>query len=314
MISFVLSLKAFAFRKVRKMRPALVIVSSPPLPMAAAAVRYFHNRGCKVLLNVSDLWPLSASALGALDQRTLYSQLEAAAKRMYHAADAITAQSNETLEHIRQHCMPMPPAMLYRNLPQPSEKQKVTKRTGATEVRIIYPGLLGHAQGLLALCQAIDFRTLGARLEIYGAGPEMEAIKTFLQVTPDRGISLHTPVSPESLALKLNGASAILIPLISPIEGALPSKLFTAMQAGLPVLYSGGGEGEDIVRRYHLGWTASPGDYATIAQQIKELSSKHTPELETWGERIRAVASEHFDKEKQDAVLQQFISGIIGQQ
>src|ERR1044072_3209282 len=34
--SFVLSIRTLALRHVRKMKPALVIVSSPPLPMAAA--------------------------------------------------------------------------------------------------------------------------------------------------------------------------------------------------------------------------------------------------------------------------------------
>lgn len=117
MTSFVLSLKLFAFKRVGKMQPALVIVSSPPLPMAAAAVRFFRKRDCNVLLNVSDIWPLSANALGAMNKKGLYAQLEAAATRMYEGAAAITAQSDEILEHIRQHCSVMPPAFLYRNLP-----------------------------------------------------------------------------------------------------------------------------------------------------------------------------------------------------
>lgn len=310
MASFVLSLKLFAFGHVRKMGPALVIVSSPPLPMASAAVRYFKRNRCKVLLNVSDIWPLSANALGALNRSRLYHRLEAMAGKMYQSADAITAQSNETLAHIRERCAAMPPAMLYRNLPRPGESGYSVGAPNISKAQIIYPGMLGHAQGLLALCRTIDFTSLNAALHIYGQGPELEAIRSFIAANPDRGIYLHRPVSADTLTDLLSEAHAVLVPLVAPIEGALPSKLFTAMQAGVPVLYSGGGEGAQIVSEYNLGWTAAPGDYTTIQKQIASVAAMNTDELSTWRIRIHDVARKHFSKEVQDQQLLSFIGTI----
>jgi glycosyltransferase involved in cell wall biosynthesis len=310
--SFVLSLRLLAFRRVIGRGPALVIVSSPPLPSAAAAVRFFKKRNVPVLLNVSDIWPLSANALGAIGKSALYQRLERMAARMYRRADAITAQSEETLEHIRHVRGDIPPALLYRNLPRAAARTEAVEMP-ATEgpLRILYPGMLGHAQGLLALCKAIDFGTLGAMLEIYGEGPELAAIRAFTIAHPSRGIFVSSPVSPQELNAKLAVASAALVPLVSPISGALPSKLFTAIHAGVPVLYSGGGEGARIVERYELGWTAAPGDFAGISNNIRALQALPHEAMQAWRLRIRAAAQQHFSKENQDARFLRFIAAVI---
>lgn len=311
MASFVLSLKMFAYRQVRKMEPALVIVSSPPLPMASATVRYFKKHSIRVLLNVSDIWPLSANALGAMGHSKLYDRLEAMASRMYQAADAITAQSEETLQHIRKHCATMPPAMLYRNLPEVSGERKRVCKPRNKKKQIIYPGVLGHAQGLLALCQAIDFASLNVELHIYGEGPESGAIADLIKANSERGIFLYKPVTPSALLSLLEDFHAVLVPLVAPIEGALPSKLFTALQAGIPVLYSGGGEGAAIVNNYKLGWTAAPGDYASIAMHICALTTMGEEDYEDFRKRILQVADEHFNKQRQDGRFLNFLSGIL---
>src|ERR1043165_2054831 len=248
-----------------------------------------------------------------MNRSNLYSQLERVASRMYKAVNAITAQSNETLAHIRATCTPMPPAMLYRNLPAAvGGVDSGRSKERADRVRIIYPGLLGHAQGMLALCSAINFSQYGAELHIYGEGPELEAIRSFLLNHTGRNVFLHQSVPANALATMLRQYQAMLIPLVSPIEGALPSKLFTAMQAGLPVLYSGGGEGNAIVREYGLGWTAVPGDYDTITVQVGELAAMAPEDLDNLQQHIRSVADSHFNKRLQYEQLLRFVSTVIG--
>lgn len=314
MASFMFSLRVLAFGHILNAKPALVIVSSPPLPTAALAIRFFKRNGHKVLLNVSDIWPLSAHALGALKPSLLYRRLEKMATRMYQSADAITTQSSETLAHIEALLPAKPTAMVYRNLPRHlGSKNTHYHRISGQAIRIIYPGVLGHAQGLLSLCRTIDFSSLGACLEIYGAGAERESIQSFAAANPHWGISLFDPVSPEVLSEKLADATAVLVPLIAPINGALPSKLFTAMYAGKPVLYSGGGEGEQIVLEHELGFVAAPDDCNKIAENIRSLSTLDEAKLQAWSERILATASQHFNKENQDRKLLDFLSKIMAE-
>jgi glycosyltransferase involved in cell wall biosynthesis len=307
-LSFVLSLRLQAYRSVLRARPALVIVSSPPLPMAADAVRYFNRHGVKVLLNVSDIWPLSASALGALQDSPLYRLLQQRERTMYSHADAFTAQSEETLRHLGLRDPSAKPAMLYRNLPSAARAQ--APLTSSSPSRIIYPGMLGHAQGILAICEAIDFAALNVSLDIYGEGAELPAIEAWIAGNEGCPVRLHKPISPAELTAILPGFHAMLVPLVVPIEGALPSKLFTAVQEGLPVLFSGAGEGAALVKAHRLGWVACPGDYTTLSRNIADLSQLSAGAYAAMRRHISKVGRTVFNKSVQDAQLLRFISEL----
>ena len=62
-----------------------------------------------------------------------------------------------------------------------------------------------------------------------------------------------------------------IIPLTTPIFGAVPSKIYESMAAGLPILFNGGGEGAKIVKENSLGWISKPKDYESINNNIKHI-------------------------------------------
>jgi glycosyltransferase involved in cell wall biosynthesis len=298
LLSFSGSARLHGFSTIGSFRPDLLIVSSPPLLPAALAVTYFKKRGAKVLLNISDIWPLSAHVLGAVSRGALYTALQKMERRMYEQADFITAQSNETLAHIKGMLGTGKPLFLYRNLPPPSAQAVITNPVHP--VRIIYPGLLGHAQGILDICKHIDFASLGTSLHIYGSGAELQELSEWIVLHPARGVYLHKAVPANELSHLMADFSAMLVPLVSPIEGALPSKFFTAINAGLPVLFSAGGEGAALLKQYGLGWVSAPGDYPALADTISQLKSMHEDDLRAMRAQIIAVANATFSKARQD--------------
>ena len=80
-----------AVASARAPRPDVVVASSPSLPSAAAAATLARARGARFLLEVRDLWPDSAIAMGLVrDRRTI-----AVARRLeaycYARADRIVA-------------------------------------------------------------------------------------------------------------------------------------------------------------------------------------------------------------------------------
>jgi len=59
--------------------------------------------------------------------------------------------------------------------------------------------------------------------------------------------------------------------LVVPIKGAVPSKIFDLLPHGTPIIFCGGGEGENIVRDYRLGLVSPPGDYQNLTENITLL-------------------------------------------
>lgn len=307
LVTQLISFRNLAFRRIRDLNPALVIASSPPLPMASAAVAYFRKAGVPVLLNVSDLWPLSAKVLGAAGESPVYRHLQKLEHRMYRDATAVSGQSRAILEHIAA-VAPHKPGFLLRNLPM--EASAFTAASGNRDparFRIVYPGLLGHAQGLLGLVGSTDWKALPASLDIYGSGAETVAIRDWLNGHPEAPVQLHDPVPESRLRQLLPDFDAMLIPLVSDIPGAVPSKLFTAIHAGLPVLYSAGGEGAGIVRELGIGLLSPPGDYVALGCAIRQLAAMSPEERYRMHAALTRAASSDFDPHAQDKALLAFI-------
>ena len=96
------------------------------------------------------------------------------------------------------------------------------------------------------------------------------------------GKHVYTHLDNDRLSEGLHGAlgryHASIIPLTVRIRGAVPSKLFDLLPLGVPILFCGGGEGEEIVKENQLGLVSAPGDYERLSKNIRAMS--HLPDEE----------------------------------
>ncbi|TDA87188.1 glycosyltransferase, partial [Halomonas marinisediminis] len=83
----------------------------------------------------------------------------------------------------------------------------------------------------------------------------------------------HGSVSRNSLHKALLQYDIAIIPLLNRIYGSVPSKIFEYAKLGLPILYFGGGEGEDIVNENKLGWVAEAGNYQDLNKLIASINA-----------------------------------------
>lgn len=317
MMSHVLSLWVLAFPGLLLRRADLAIVSSPPLLAAHSGMLLARLTSKKVLLNVSDLWPLSAVEMGALNKGWRYRLLLQIEKSMYRLADGFMGQSKEILQHIRQLSKKKKPEWLYRNLQEGLNNTAAPATAAAnTEKKIIYAGLLGHAQGVLDICRALDFAACGVRLFIYGNGPERKALEMLATRHPEKGIVICEPLPPAQLSPQLHQFDATLIPLKYAIAGAVPSKLFLAIAHQLPVLFCAGGEGEELVQEHGLGWVSPPGDHAALLVNIRRMVAQDEAAGTEMRQRLATAASSSFNARQQGrdflAFLNHFLQGHAG--
>lgn len=271
MISF--SLTAFcSLPYLRKVKPDYLIVESVPLPTTVTARILAKLCGAKLVGNVPDLWPLTAKEMGAMSgDSMLYKFLERVEKRFYKKSYILLGQSQQIVDHISEHGGKE--VYLFRNGVD-NRRFSGLKRTRNDERFVItYAGILGYAQGLFELCQNVNFKEVGAEFHIYGAGGEKEQIEAFLKDNPEKGIFYHGSVSREEVPQVLIDSDATLVPLIKQIYGAVPSKIYESMAAGLPIIFSGEGEGQKIVEKYQIGLVAASKDYEKIKKNIALLAS-----------------------------------------
>ncbi len=283
MLSFSLMLWFFAWRIRRIRRYDLVIVQSPPIMVAHSAMCLFAKLfRKKVVLNVSDLWPMSAVDLGAVREGSFYYKILLAMERfIYRNAAAIQGQSDEILRHIRSF-EPQKPLFLYRNLQRTNAiLPPTTVRTRNGNFNLVYAGLLGVAQDLYSLITSIDFKALGAELHLYGGGNQTGQIEEYIS-THDVGVFYLGYIPIEQMADELRRYDASIVPLAVHIKGAVPSKIFDLLPVGVPILLCGSGEAAEIVEQYGVGYTSAPKDYVALAENIrrmKALSAEHYQEM-----------------------------------
>ncbi len=300
----ILSMLSFSFTALfsaffmRREKPDFLMVESPPLTLAFSAWLLSKFSGARMIMNVSDLWPLSAKELGAISEGVLYRSIEKLEHFLYRRADLCTGQSAEIVEYIKPRTTS--PVYLFRNGVDTSRfiEQRQQRPVGEP-IRIVYAGLLGVAQGIFPLCEAVDFSKAGAEFHIYGNGFDKERIEEFLKANPNRGIQYFGVIPRDNMPDILKKYDATLVALVKNIYGAVPSKIYESMAAGLPIFFSGEGEGARIVNENELGWVNQPGDWSTLIQNIATYASKDQTGRDSLKHHCRDVAVRKFDRAKQ---------------
>ncbi|MCB0452308.1 MAG: glycosyltransferase family 4 protein [Aequorivita sp.] len=295
MLSFSLSLVLFfSFNKT----PKKIFIQYSPVFVGYTAVCLGRLFSKKIILNVSDLWPLAGLEMGILKKGWYYSLLLKMEHFCYKNADLVVGQSEEILQHI-SNFKKEKPFFLYRNIPNfdipPIKEKSISK-----EIKIVYAGLLGVAQGIFEICQKVTFPE-NVSLHIYGAGPEAGKIKNLQK----RNIHFYGELDREELHKELQNYDIAFIPLINRIYGSVPSKIFEYTRLGLPVLYFAGGEGGEIVERESLGWVVAVNDLGGLQSFINSISET---ELKSFPKAIvQKNSALAFDFKKQ---FDAFISSI----
>jgi len=296
-LSFSLSL---LFYLVFKKTPHKIIVQSPPLLLSFISVFVLSLKNKKIILNVSDLWPLAAIELNALKTGSFSHKTSLFfEKYIYKKSTLVIGQSYEIIAHIHS-LIPYKKCFLYRNLPEHNVSEIDLKTEGNKPIKIFYAGLLGIAQGVYDLCKNIDLEELiNIELHIFGDGAEKNQIQALISSQTEKNIFFHGMLERKKLHETLKTFDVAIVPLKNRIFGSVPSKIFEYGSLGFPILYFGGGEGETIVEENDLGWVAKVGDYDDLNKKIIEISKLTKSELDIMKKEIFNNCQSEFNLENQ---------------
>jgi len=302
--SFVISSVVLGMTQVST--PDIVLVESPPLFLGIAGLVIKWVTRAKLVLNVSDLWPESAVAMGIVRNSVLIRVSICIEEFIYFHADLITGQTRGIIENIKRR-FPVKSVQLLTNGVdierfQPTETSEKPRRLGANRECVVgYAGLHGLAQGLETVLYAarilLDHGDIVFKL--VGDGVEKARLEEMARQLGLRNVRFLPAQAREAMRDVLLSFDMALVPLrrMSLFKGALPSKMFEAMGCGVPMIVSVDGEARALVEAAQAGVYVEPEEPEQMARAIL-LLAQNEEARRRMGRNGRRYVVEHYDREQ----------------
>lgn len=252
----------------------VLFASSPPLPGALTAAAAARARGLPFVLDVRDIWPAAAEALGELSNPRILRMFEHTERWLYQSAARVTATTQPFCRHIDA----MAGREVSVHLPNGALDELVALPAAAAPAQgpftVGYAGNFGIAQGLgIVLDAADELRDENVRFVLVGAGPLSDDIRDQRDERRLDCVELRPGIPVADVGAFLLSCDAVLVPLRDhPIfEDFIPSKLYDAMAVGRPALVAARGEAAALVREHECGLEVAPESGRELAKAVRTL-------------------------------------------
>jgi glycosyltransferase involved in cell wall biosynthesis len=256
-------------------RHDVMFASSPPLPGVLTASAAAVMRRTPLVVDVRDIWPAAAQALGELSHPGVIRAFERAEAWLYRHASRVTATTRPFCVHIdriagHELSVHLPNGALDELLDLPD--QPPANRNGFV---VGYAGNLGIAQGLgIVLDAAEQLGDAKARFVLVGDGPIGDQLRQELATRRLSNVEIRPPVPVSEVGGFLQDCDALLVPLSNHplLADFIPSKLYDAMAVGRPAIVATRGEAAALIRETGGGVVVPPEDGAALAGAVRELA------------------------------------------
>ncbi len=282
----------------------LVWGTTPPIFQAPTAWALARLKGVPFLLEVRDLWPAFAVAVGVLRNKTLIRMSEWLERFLYRHADHVLVNSPGYLDHVKVRG-----AERVSLIPNGADPEMFDPDADGAAFRqahnlenhfvVLYAGAHGLSNALDVVLDAAERLREDATIQIIllGDGKEKPRLQTSAQARKLENIRFLPPVPKTGMREALAAADACLA-ILKPIEmykTTYPNKVFDTMAAGRPVILAIDGVIRKVVEDADAGVAVAPGDPAALAEAIGELASD--PErCKTMGSNGRKAVEMQFSR------------------
>ncbi len=301
-------------------RADVLLVVSPPLPLAVPAWLVSRLWRRPYVFHVQDLQPDAAVGLGMLRPGRFTRALYALERFAYRRAAAVSGISAGMLAAFRAKGVPDTRRLSFPNwvadtLPGPATAaERLDARTAfnarnglaGEEFLLVYSGNLGVKQGLGVLLDAAA-RTRGAGLRWVVAG-DGAGKAGLVQAAAQQGIASVSflPLQPDAAFAEMLVAADVCV--ITQQKGTgqffFPSKLLTALACAKPILAVADASSElaRAVAEGRFGLVAPPDDPAAVARTAATMATAGEVQLAEWGRNGLAWVGRY----RRTSVLEEF--------
>ena len=284
-------------------RPDVLVASSPPLTAAGAAALVARARRARLVLEVRDLWPDSAVAMGMVHSPAIISAARRLERFCYRSADRVVALTEGIRDGVIAQGTPAAKVELITNgidleiaangpapVPVPDDA-----------VVAMYVGAHGTYSALPTVLEAAGRlqRTRGdLRVVLVGGGDQKPALVQQARRDGLANVIFVDPVAKRDVPAWLARADVCLLPYQDNalFAGALPNKTFDYMGAGRPIVAAvRQGEVSRLLERAGCGVTVPPEDAAALADALARLADDRDGAARM-GAAGAAYARAHYDR------------------
>ena len=290
-------------------RPDLVVATSPQFFGALGGCFLALVRRVPFVLELSDLWPESIVAVGAMKRSHALRLLEQVELWMYRRAVRIVSLTNAFKANLMQRGVRaakigvvLNGVDLDRYAPQ-ERNRELAKRLNLTDEHFVlgYIGTLGMAHGMRnVLCAAALDEDPNTRYLLVGPGAELAKLVAEAQRMKLQNVVI-VPAQPKEMIpsyWSLCDVALVHLRDLPLFEKVIPSKIFEAMGMGLPILLAAPqGEASELLAMNDAGLWVQPEEPGELLKALRLL--KNNPSLRfRMAERSRAAAP-HYSRERQ---------------
>lgn len=255
--------------------PDVVFASSPPLSVGAVGWAIAKRHRVPWVLDVRDLWPAAAEALGAIKKGRALQAAERLERGLYASAAAITTTTDPFRAHIearggtgKTHIVPNGTTDDWLGLADQDVDRQSLDLPSDTFLWT-YAGNIGLSYDLETAIQAARELGDGFTLLLLGDGPAKERLKQ--AAAASRGhVVFRDAVAPPTAARFMRASDALLVS--APLLGAVAVKLYDSCAVGRPAVVVGPGETARVAEQAGAGVIVPPDSPHDLAGAVRNLS------------------------------------------
>ena len=297
----------------------LVWGTSPPIFQSVTAWALARIKRAPFLLEVRDLWPAFAIAVGVLQQPILIRASEWLERFLYRHADQVVVNSPGFIDHLHSHGaihVELVPNGADTSMFDPQAKGENFRHIHGLADRFIalYAGAHGMSNDLgvvLAAAEMLIDRD-DIILVLLGDGKEKPALQSQARDMALTNLKFIPPIPKKEMPSALAAADAC-IAILKPIPlyaTVYPNKVFDYMAAGRPVVLAMEGVIREVIESANSGIAIPPGDPTALAEAIIYLAD-HPQDGIDMGLRGREYNRNHFDRPAQARNFGKIIEKIV---
>jgi len=298
----------YRIRNLIKRRMDVIIVYSPPLPLAIAGSKLKRFYNAKYILNVQDLFPQNAIDLGILKNRLLIKLFKRIEAYAYRNADFITVHSENNKSFLAtRNKVPQDRIKVIHNWID-IEPYSKAMRTGRfrkmfnieDKFIFLFAGVIGPSQGLDLIIKAAekikDVKDIC--FLIVGDGMEKERLEKMADDLKLKNVIFKPFVSKDEYPELVKDADVGLACLSSMNRTpVVPGKILGYMAASVPVaaFLNKESDGHQIIRNAQCGYSEISDDVEKTVETVIKIYNEWS-RLKEYGENGFNYVKENFER------------------